>query len=253
MRSNGNGDSGRPADPNAYWRRRFFILGGGLVLLAVLAWFFTGAQGPSAGTSAAAQASMAALQGNDTLPSVAYGSAWAGPSAKPSVTARPRPTVKVGAKPTESAKAKDRGAAGKRSGATSTATRGSGCSPADIVLSLVTSQASYSQDEQPRFEVFAVSTAPGDCQLAYGPKSVRVVVTYLGQVKWDSAGCAAAAAKPVLFKRGVPQVLTISWNRAAKAPAGCAGDLPAGAWGTFQAVATTAGQSSPARTFKLLP
>ncbi len=253
MRSNGNGDSGQPADPNAYWRRRFFILGGGLVLLAVLAWFFTGGQGPSAVTSAAASASMAALQGHDALPSAAYGSAWPGPSAKPSVTARPHPTVKAGPKPTGSAKAKDRSGAGKRSRAASTAAGGSECPPADIVLSLLTSQASYSQGEQPRFEVFAVSTASGDCELAYGPGSVRVVVTYLGQVKWDSAACAPAAAKPVLFKRGVPQVLTISWNRAATTPAGCAGALPAGAWGTFQAVATTAGQSSPARTFKLLP
>ncbi len=47
MRWNANRRSGRPTDPSAYWRRRFFILGGGLAVLAVLAWQFTG-KGPSA-------------------------------------------------------------------------------------------------------------------------------------------------------------------------------------------------------------
>jgi hypothetical protein len=245
MRLNANRESGQPSDPNAYWRRRFFILGGGLVVLALLAWFLTGRAGPSADAAAAARESMAALQARNALPSVAYGSAWPGPTVKPSATATPRPTIKATATPktTQSGHAKNQTGAGKQSR----------CAPADIVLSLYTSQASYPQGTQPRFEVFAVSTAAGECQLAYGPGSVHVIVTYLGQVKWDSAACAPAAAKTVQFKRGVPQVLTISWNRAATTPAGCAGSLPARAWGTFQAVATTAGQSSPARTFKLLP
>ena len=81
MRWNANRRSGRPADPSAYWRRRFFILGGGLAVLAVLAWQFTG-KGPSAGTPAAVGSSMAALQAGETLPSAAYGS----PAAAPSLT-----------------------------------------------------------------------------------------------------------------------------------------------------------------------
>jgi hypothetical protein len=244
MRWNANRESRRPADPNAYWRRRFCILGGGLAVLALLAWFLTGRAGPSAGAAAAAQESMAALQAGNALPSAAYGSAWPGPTPSASATPTPHPTVKASPKPTGSAKSKRSHTAAKS---------GSRCVPADIVLSLYTSQASYPQGTQPSFQVFAVSTAAGDCQLAFGPGSVHVVVTYLGQVKWDSAACAPAAAKTVQFKRGVPQVLTISWNRAATKPAGCAGSLPPTAWGTFQAVATTAGQSSPARTFKLLP
>jgi hypothetical protein len=247
MRLNANRESRRSADPNAYWRRRFFILGGGLVVLALLAWFLTGRAGPPAGAASAAQESMAALQAGDALPSAAYGSAWPGPTVKASATPTPHPTVKANPKPTRSAKSD----AGKRSH--TAATSGSRCAPADIVLSLYTSQASYPQGTQPRFQVFAVSTAAGECQLAFGPGSVHVVVTYLGQVKWDSAACGPAAARTVQFKRGVPQVLAIAWNRAAAKPAGCAGSLPPGAWGTFQAVAKTAGQTSPARTFKLLP
>jgi hypothetical protein len=70
-------------------------------------------------------------------------------------------------------------------------------------------------------------------------------------VVWDSAACRPQAAKPERFTLGVPQVLTMAWNRKAEAPAGCAGVLPAGAWGTFDAVAVSHGQSSPVRVFKL--
>ena len=125
------------------------------------------------------------------------------------------------------------------------------CKPGDIVLSLFTGQASYSQDARPEFNVYAVSTAASQCQMAYGAGSVRVIVTRNGQVMWDSAGCNPRAAKTVRFQRGVPQLLTITWNRAATSPSGCAGSLAKGASGTFGAVALTAGQSSPVRTFTL--
>ncbi len=49
----------------------------------------------------------------------------------------------------------------------------------------------------------------------------------------------------------MPQVLTITWNRQAAKPSGCAGSLPAGTSGTFDAVAMADGQSSPVRSFKL--
>jgi hypothetical protein len=244
MRWNANRRSGRPTDPSAYWRRRFFILGGGLAVLAVLAWQFTG-KGPSAGTPAAVGSSMAALQAGETLPSAAYGSPAAAPSLTtpaeiPPTTAPPvTPSAKQSsAHPSATASASD-GAAGPS------------CAPGDIVLTLVTSQASYGQTAQPEFHVYAVSTASRACQLPYGAGSVRVVVTRLGQVVWDSSACKAAAAKPVQFQLGVPQLLTVSWNRQATGPSGCAGSLPAGATGTFDAVAQTAGQSSHVTTFTL--
>jgi hypothetical protein len=119
------------------------------------------------------------------------------------------------------------------------------------VLSLFTSQTSYSQHALPKFNVYAVSTSATACTLTYGPGSVRVVVTRHGHVVWDSARCEPATAKRVPFTLGVPQVLTVSWNRHAAGPSGCAGSLSAGAWGTFDVVATTAGQSSPVAVFKL--
>jgi hypothetical protein len=244
MRWNANRRSGRPADPSAYWRRRFFILGGGLAVLAVLAWQFTG-KGPSAGTPTADGSSMAALQAGDTLPSAAYGS----PAAAPSLTtpAEIPPTTAPPVTPS----AKQSSAKPKPSASASAGAAGPSCAPGDIVLSLFTSQASYGQTAQPQFHVYAVSTASSPCQLPYGAGSVRVVVTRLGQVVWDSSACKPAAAKPVQFQLGVPQLLTVSWNRQATGPSGCAGSLAAGATGTFDAVAQTAGQSSHVSTFTL--
>ncbi len=241
MRWDGNRRSGRPADPSAYWRRRFFILGGGLAVLAVLAWQFTG-KGPSAGTPAADGSSMAALRAGETLPSAAYGSPAAAPSLttpaeSPPATAPPAtPSVK---QPSATA-------------STSAGAAGPSCAPGAIVLSLFTTQASYGRAAQPQFHVYAVSTASRPCQLPYGAGSVRVVVTRHGQVVWDSSACKPAAAKPVQFQLGVPQLLTVSWDRQATGPSGCAGSLPAGATGTFDAVAQTAGQSSHVRTFTLV-
>ena len=119
------------------------------------------------------------------------------------------------------------------------------------MLSLFTGQPSYGRAARPKFDVYAVSTSSSACTLRYGPGSVQVVVTRRGRVVWDSAACKLSAASPARFTLGVPQVLTITWNRRAARPPGCAGSLPAGAWGTFDAVALTDGQSSPVRSFKL--
>ena len=245
MRLKFNRNNTRSANPGAYWRRRFFILVGGLALLALLAWLFPARHsGPAAGVSAAARASMAALQSQDALPPAAYGNAWPVPSPKPSATATPKPAAKASAKPTTSASPRP---------TTSASTAGiAPCKSADIVLSLFTGQASYSQDARPQFNVYAVSTAASQCQMAYGAGSVRVIVTRNGEVVWDSTECKPPTTKTVRFQRGVPQLLTVSWNRRATSPSGCAGSLPAGAWGTFRAVAMITGQTSPVRTFTLL-
>jgi hypothetical protein len=242
MRLNSDHDSSRSADPEAYWRRRFFILVGGLVVLVGIAWLLSGK-----GHGTQASSPTTALRAGDTLPSAAYGSAWPGatptlgtsPSAAVS-NAQPAPSPTSGASISQTPVAN-----------TSSGTVGSRCAPADIVLSLLTSQASYTQSERPQFDVYAVSTASSPCQMAYGAGSVRVVVTRNGQVVWDSRSCGSPAATTVQFQRGVPQLLTVTWNRAATSPSGCAGSLAQGASGTFDAVALTAGQSSPVRTFTL--
>jgi hypothetical protein len=254
MRLGANRDDDRPADPAAYWRRRFLILAVGLAVLGVLAWMFTRARPVlSAAASAAGPTSSAATQGGDPLPSAAYGSPWASPS--PTLT--PSPTVAAStaatAKPKAGASPTATGTSGPGASASAPADAKAGhCAPADIVLSLFTSQPSYHKGAHPRFDVYAVSTATSSCRMAFGPGTVHVVVTRKGHVVWDSSSCTPAPAPPALFELGVPQMLTISWDRAAAHPAGCAGSLPAGATGTFDAVAISAGQSSTVRTFTLV-
>jgi hypothetical protein len=243
MRLKSGHDSSRSADPEAYWRRRFFILVGGLVVVVGIAWLLSGK-----GHGTPASSPTTALRAGDTLPSAAYGSAW--PGATPTLGTSPSAAASR-AQPTSSSASSGAGISQTPVASTSSGVAGSRCAPADIVLSLFTSQASYTQSARPSFDVYAVSTASSPCQMAYGAGSVRVVVTRNGQVVWDSRSCGSPAAKTIQFQRGVPQLLTVTWNRAATSPSGCAGSLAKGAWGTFDAVALTAGRSSPVRTFTL--
>jgi hypothetical protein len=248
MRLNSNRDYDGPTDPSAYWRRRFIVLLGAIVVLAGSAWLFTGsAPAPPAARSAAARSPAAALPSGDALPSAALGSAWAGSepalatpvTATPAVTAQPDTSQSgSGASPSPAASA--------------SAGAGPQCTPGDIVLSLFTSKGSYSQAAWPQFDVYAVSTGASPCSMTYGAGAVRVVVTWHGKVVWDSTTCAPPAPQTVQFQLGVPQVLTVRWNRQAAGPSGCAGSLSPGASGTFDAVALAAGQSSQVRAFRLL-
>jgi hypothetical protein len=236
-------------DSAAYWRRRFIILACGIAAVGLCVWLFPGGRVSAARTSAAGRASMAALAKRGALPSAAYGSAWPGPTATaPPSPAAPSPTALTSpaASPVRSPAAKAR-----KTGTPAAAAGRPRCAPAGIVLSLSASQASYPQRALPTFTVYAVSTSATACTFGYGPGSVRVVVTGHGHVVWDSASCEPPASRPVRFAFGVPQVLTTRWNRRARRPSGCGGSLPAGASGTFDAVATTAGRSSPVRSFRL--
>jgi hypothetical protein len=251
---NATPDLGAVRDPNAYWRRRFFILGGGIFVVGLCVWVFPGAHRAAPGASADAKASTAALDKRGVLPAAAYGPTWPSPTPKPTPTATPAATESP-AKSADTRKTATRADPDVSPSPTPSASagvvKGPRCAPSDIVLSLFTGQPSYGQGASPEFDVYAVSTSSAACTLGYGPGSVQVVVTRNGRVVWDSAACKPPAAAAARFTLGVPQVLSIAWNRQAKSPSGCACTLPAGAWGTFDAVALTDGQSSPVRSFTL--
>jgi hypothetical protein len=237
---------GPPDDPDAYWRRRFFILGGGFAVLMLAAWLF-GSGGPSrqASQTAAARASTAAREAQGSLPSAAYGAPYqARPPLSASATPSPSPTGSAAGTPSPSPSAS---ASAKASAA------GKQCPAGSVVLSLFISQRDYRPAEQPTFNVYAVSTSPAACQLKYGPAAVRVLVTRRGKVVWDSTACKATnqGAQTLHLTPGVPQVVTLSWDRKASAQS-CAGALPSGQSGTFQAVAQVDGHVSPVRSFQLL-
>jgi hypothetical protein len=238
-------------EDRAYWRRRFFILCGGVAALGVCAWLFPGAHQPSARTAAATRASMAALAEHQALPSAAYGNAWSAPKPTAAATPKESPVVSAPAR-AKLANADKKVSTAHHPGPVTSASGAAGaCAPADIVFSLFTSQSSYAKGEWPKFSVYAVSTSSAACTMQYGTNSVEVVVTRQGHVVWDSAACKASAAKPLRFTLGVPQVLTMAWDPKAAEPAGCAGTLPAGVSGTFDAVAMSHGQSSPVHPFTL--
>ena len=214
-------------------------------MLGLCAWLFPGGPPAAPRASATALASMASLaKRGDDLPPAAYGDAWPGRT--------PKKTAKASAAAdTSHRKSGARAHRGASPARTATTRSGPRCTPSDIVLSLFTGQPSYGRGAVPKFDVYAVSTSPNACTFGYGPGSVQVVVTRQGRVVWDSAACKLSAAAPARFTLGVPQVLTITWNRRASRPSGCAGSLPARASGTFDAVALTDGQSSPVRSFTL--
>jgi hypothetical protein len=235
-------------DSSAYWQRRFFVLAGGIAALGLCAWLIPG--GPaSPKTSAAARLSAVALATRDTLPPAAYGPAYG--SHVPTASTRPSPAV---SRTAVSAPKKPKIAPvyHPSSSASASATSGERCAPHDIVLSLFTTAPSYPPQAMPTFDVYAVSTSATACMMNYGPGAVQVVVTRQGHVVWDSAACKPPPGAPVRLTLGVPRELTVSWNRQATEPSGCAGFLPAGASGTFDVVAMTAGESSPVGTFSLV-
>jgi hypothetical protein len=218
-----------------YWRRRFLILCAGVVALGVCAWLIPGAHTPSRRAAADVRQSVAALNKRLALPTAAYGSAWASPT--PSTPPPTAPAILATTHP----------AIGGQPSAAGTAR----CAPDSIVLSLLTSQASYRRGARPAFSVYAVSTAAAACTLSFGAGAVRVIVTRKGHVVWDSAACRPAPARPARFTLGVPQVLALTWNPRATRPSGCGGSLKAGGSGPFDAVALSHGQSSPVRAFKM--
>jgi hypothetical protein len=244
-------------DDGAYWRRRFFMLCAGVVALGVCAWLFPGAR-QAPGTSAAARESMAAAATRQPLPPAAYGPAWPGAAPAASPSASPSGSAKLAGKRKKLQQVstvyrpRSAGSPAASPGSAHGGKAAAVCAPADIVLSLFTSQASYDRKARPRFDVYAVSTAAAGCTLTFGPGAVRVIVTSRGHVVWNSAACHPPAARPVRFTLGVPRLLTVTWNRGAARPAGCAGSLPAGFTGSLRAVAVSHGQSSPARAFRLV-
>jgi hypothetical protein len=238
-------DGGRYRDPEYYWRRRFLVLAGGLAIVGVIACGVSALLGPARSGSTP----RASLAVRDTLPPAALGfAAGSGSSPSASAAAAPGKGSSPGPGASSGSAASPKGSPSPRSPASPAVT----CSPSAMVLSLLTPHAQYGPGQQPRFEVYAVSTAPGSCTLAFGPSSVQVVVVRRGQVLWDSSGCLASApaARPVRFMQGVPQVAVLSWNRKAKT-SGCAGSVPAGTWGRVDAVALADGKSSPVRSFTL--
>jgi hypothetical protein len=194
----------------------------GLAVLALIAWAFSGAiggGGPAAGTSSGSSGSGVSQQGRGGNGGTGQAGGGSGGRAGPAA----------------------HGAAGRdHAGSTAGRPRGraaaagpKSCRHGDVVLSLSSSQESYSVGQLPQFSVDVVATARQTCTFNVGASHVALVIRS-GPVRvWSSADCVQGAGDLVSeLQRGVPTMLSISWNRQASSP-GCptpAAQMPAGVY-----------------------
>ncbi len=221
-----------------YWRRRFLALVAGLILLAVIAWAFSGALG---GANAAGT-----LAGGPGHPGSGPGPASAG---SPSAAAGGSTGTATGSP------APDAGSAGRSPAPAASAAGSSGgpgyCAAQAVVLSLSAGQATAGPGQAPQFDVDVVSTAAQACKFNVGTGHLILVIRS-GKAKiWSSADCAQGAGSLVTeLQRGIPTVLPVSWNLQLSAP-GCGGRSSRVPAGTYTATATDGALSSSSQTFRV--
>jgi hypothetical protein len=234
---------------HSYWRRRA-ALAAGLVLVGLLAWAVvthgkpkspaprnlqaSGTLQAVAGRSASVSPSVPADGKEPSLASPAVSPSLASPAvslASPAVS--PALTSAAASQP-----AADPGPAGS-------------CPPSDVVLSLFSSKPSYPIGQDPRFDVYLVSTAAGTCTFNLGHGGLHLTVMWAGRIIWDSADCARTDATQVeRLSRGVPVQESVTWNRTITLP-GCIEVAPSARPGTYEVQARTATGASQVRTFNL--
>jgi hypothetical protein len=169
-------------DAEAYWRRRVYVLAGGITLIGLVAW----ACSDSGHKRSTAQVRNAAA----TMTPVA---------AAPAVT--PTATVTITATPTVTPSPERR--AGDR------------CDDQDMVIAIMPARPVFKGKEHPRFGLSVVSTGPKPCTFDVGPKALPIKILSGSDRVWSSAQCAGASAGSNLqmLKRGVPYYATVDWDR----------------------------------------
>jgi hypothetical protein len=173
-------DSG---DAEAYWRRRVYVLAGGITLIGLVAWACSGSDHKR---STAQVRNAAATESPAATPS----------AAKPTPTA----TVTVTASPTVLPGAPER--------------PGGTCAPRDIVVGLTPAGTVFKGRQHPRFGLSVVNTGHRACTFDVGPKSLLIRISSGSDRVWYSARCAPGAGTNIqLLKRGVPYLATLDWDR----------------------------------------
>ena len=241
----------QPEAAGTYWRRRFIVLVVGLILFGIMAWSL----------SAALAVSRAA--GSTPGAGHRHGHHGSGPAGR----AQPRASDSGSAKshpgrsaapghPTSGARASTSDA---KTAPASTAGQATGhgqilpafCAKSDIVLSLSTGQTQFGPGQRPAFDVNVVSTQQAECSFNIGSRHLALIIREGPALIWSSADCAAGAGGlDAALSRGVPTVLSISWNRETSVP-GCSGRTIKVPPGTYTAYAVEGGLTSPPVTFRL--
>jgi hypothetical protein len=235
-----------------YWRRRFLALVGGLAVLALIAWAFSGSLG--GGSAAHTVADDGGSQGGQAAHQSGPGAGGSGPGAAPARSAPPSASASASASDDRA------GPTGSPAAGSSASPAGSGgagagklsrCHHSDVVLSLSASQDSFSSRELPVFDVDVVSTSASTCTFNVGAKHVMLVIK-AGTVRiWGSADCVEGQGSLITeLESGVPTVLPIAWDRQTSSP-GCqtaSSQVPAG---TYSATAVDGADVSNSVTVRL--
>jgi len=258
---------------------------GGLALLALLAWAFSGGGKAPSAASKASQSSQSS-QASGIRPAAAYSGAPVSPSpgaggpassaasvgsaatlpfpiASSRGTGQPgtgQPGTGQSGSGSPGAKSSPAAAAGTRGG---NAARGGGsggsgvepngdCAPSSMVLSLFTSRTAYSAGQYPAFQIDAVSTASRTCSFDISPHRLHVQVMSKGRVIWDSADCSRGEPnRSIQFRRGVPAETAVTWRRLVSLP-GCVTVASSARPGSYQVQGKDSSVASPVRSFKLV-
>jgi hypothetical protein len=172
-----------PGDVEAYWRRRVYVLAGGITLIGLLAWACSGSghkKSTSQVRNAAATVSPAA--------------------ALPAATPTPTATVTVTVTPTAVVPEKKRA--------------GDKCDAADVVVGITPNGTVFTGKQHPRFGLSVVNTGRRACTFDVGPKALLIRISSGPDRVWSSAQCVPGAGSSLqMLQRGVPYLATLDWDR----------------------------------------
>jgi hypothetical protein len=174
-------DDLQQGDVEAYWRRRVYVLAGGITLIGLVAWACSG----SGHKRSTAQVRNAA--------------ATVSPQALPAPGATPTATVTVTATPTGALPTKRRA--------------GDQCDPADVVVGVTPNGTVFKGKEHPRFGLSVVNTGKRACAFDVGPKAMLIRISSGPDRVWSSAQCVSGGPSPQMLQRGVPYLATLDWDR----------------------------------------
>jgi hypothetical protein len=119
------------------------------------------------------------------------------------------------------------------------------------VLSVFAGQTQFGPKDSPTFELSIVSTQPAECTFNIGSAHLALVIKEGSTRIWSSADCAVGTPSlDAALGRGVPTVVTVTWNRKTSAP-GCSGRTMRVPSGSYTAYAVDGAITSQPITFRL--
>lgn len=172
-------------DAEAYWRRRVYVLAGGIALIGLVAWACSG-DGHKKST---AQVRNAAAT---TSPAAA---------APPVTGATPTPAATVTVTTTPTVTPTPRRA-------------GDQCDTGDVVVGITPNATVFKGKQHPTFALSVVNTGRRTCTFDVGPKALLFRISSGSDRVWSSDKCVDhPAANLQMLKRGVPYLATLDWDR----------------------------------------